>query len=815
MRQPFARGAVVTALFLLTATRAGAAIPSIPNGAGGELPCIVQGGANAGERHCAGIFTTFDGAPIDINVAFPPAPANGPDGDFPIVGVFHGWGGSKIAPDAGAVQEWLDRGWAVFSMTARGWGSSCGGVDLKRLLSVCANGYIHLMDTRFEVRDAQEVFEALADRAADGATGGEGLVDPQAIAVTGGSYGGGISMALGALRDRKMLPDGSLVSWVSDGGRAMRIAAAQPDVPWTDLAHALMPNGHTLDYVADAPYLARGRIGVLKQSFVAGLYGVGLALGNYALPLTDPDADVTTWFATINAGEPYDGNPLASDIADEVTRHHSSYYIDPSVAPAPMLITNGWTDDLFPADEAIRFYNRTRSLHPGTPIALLLTDHGHQRGQNKAPDAALRARARAAWFDFYVRGQGPAPFVGVQALTQTCDAPSGGATGPFDDVDADQPFQATTWAALAPGEVRVTSAAQQIIAPVVPTDLPVGQAFDPITGPGACATASAADQVGAATYRSAPAPAGGFTLLGSPTVVADIFSPGPTSQIAARLLDVDPNGTQRLVARGLYRPEVSGPSATCQVFQLHPNGWHFAEGHVAKLELLPADAPYGRISNGQLPITVTNLRLRLPVAEAPDGGAIEPPSPKVLPPGYALAPGYPDDVDAGCPLQAPTTTSSTVVAATTSTTSTTSTTLPADRQLSLTRARIRAGASTGSVRILGSFDVPPAFTVPPSFAVRVRDGGGVDLVHEFVVCAAAANGRVRCRDQSSEGRFRATVRPFRGSPTARRFKVTFLRQTIAGPVVAPITVTLIHNDAVVRSDTIATCRVVGASLSCR
>lgn len=33
-----------------------------------------------------------------------------------------------------------------------------------------------------------------------------------------------------------------------------------------DLAHALMPNGHTLEYVADAPYLARGRIGVWTLS---------------------------------------------------------------------------------------------------------------------------------------------------------------------------------------------------------------------------------------------------------------------------------------------------------------------------------------------------------------------------------------------------------------------------------------------------------------------------------------------------------------------------------------------------------------------
>ena len=67
-------------------------------------------------------------------------------------------------------------------------------------------------------------------------------------------------MALAALKDRKMIQagDGTLVPWVSAGGKQMRIAAAQPDIPWTDLAYSLQPNGHTLDYVADSPYLKRG-----------------------------------------------------------------------------------------------------------------------------------------------------------------------------------------------------------------------------------------------------------------------------------------------------------------------------------------------------------------------------------------------------------------------------------------------------------------------------------------------------------------------------------------------------------------------------
>jgi len=679
MRRAIASIAVVGSFALAPAAQA--AIPSVPGNAsgGGSIPCTtVAEGANLGERHCSGIFTTFEegvgplavGAPIDVNIGFPPAPASGPDGDFPIVGVFHGWGGKKESLTDNGLQQWLDQGYAVFSMSDRGWGMSCGGQDPKRPTPECKNGYNHLLDTRYEVRDAQEVFEALADRDADGATAGTtGLIHPQKIAATGGSYGGGMAMALGALRDRKMiggeepLPvDGTLIPWVSDGGKAMEIAAVQPDIPWTDLAYSLQPNGSTLDYVADAPYLGPNgdkRIGVLKQTFVAGLFAVGAATSNYAPAGTDPDADLERWYAQINAGEPYD-TPLAEDVIDELTKHHSSYYIpEHSDGPAPILISNGWTDDLFPADEAIRFYNRTRTNDPGTPISLIFTDHGHARGQNKGPDAAFRNRERHAWFDFYVKGEGAQPFDGVQTLTQTCGTPSGGASGSFDDANADLPFQAANWAELAPGEVRLENAAAQTIAPQ--TSAPQnGRAFDPIAGGGACARTDAADQTGAANYRLDPAPTGGYTLMGSPTIVADFFTPGATSQVAARLLDVAPDGTQSLVARGLWRPEVNpvDGAGTRQVFQLHPNGWKFAEGHIPKLELLPADQPYGRNSNGQAPVTVSGLDLRLPVVETP-GGAVGEPAGKILPPGYELAAdfeaptdtdgdGLPDDGD-NCP----------------------------------------------------------------------------------------------------------------------------------------------------------------------
>jgi predicted acyl esterase len=623
---------VAAAAALVALTAAPAAEAAVTSAFDGANACTELTGDDAGRWSCSGVVKTWDDqTPIDVNLFLPSD--DPPPGGFPLVGVYHGWGGSKLDID----DRWLDRGYAMFSITDRGWGSSCGGQDPKRLSdpAACANGYNHLLDTRYEVRDAQYLMGLLVD---------DGIADSNRIGAIGGSYGGGMSMALAALKDRVMMPDGSLVPWMSPDGTPISLAGAAPEIPWTDLANSLQPNGATLDYVADAPYRGPNgdrRIGVMKQSFVAGLFATGLASSNYAPPGVDQDADLSTWFGLINAGEPYDQSPLANDIVDEIATHHSSYYIDHSERPAPMLISNGWTDDLFPPDEAIRFYNRTRSEYPGAHIGLFFLDYGHMRGRSADGDVGLLHAAEDAWFDHFVKGTGTAPFEGVTTLPQVCDGadPSG------------QPVSAPSWAALAPGEVRLDAPDQQTVAPLANT-LQSGQAFDPVAGGGdACAKAPADDEQGTANYRLDPAPGGGFTLIGSPTVVADINSPGPTSQLAARLLDVDPaSGEETLVDRGLWRPEVSsGADATRQVFQLHPNRWHFAAGHVAKLELMPADAPYGRVSNGQLPVTVQNLELRLPVLEQPGslGGLVQAPAEKIVPPGYQLAADFRSPATAG------------------------------------------------------------------------------------------------------------------------------------------------------------------------
>ena len=158
------------------------------------------------------------------------------------------------------------RGYATFSMTTRGFGQSCGTATSRTALGpACNNGYVRLMDTRYEVRDAQELAGLLAD---------EGRTSFTQIGAIGGSYGGGMSMALAALKDRKMLP-GRLARPVAEPERARRCRSRRRRrrSPGRTSPTRCVPNGGTLDYVADAPY--QGRTGVLKSSWENALYNSG------------------------------------------------------------------------------------------------------------------------------------------------------------------------------------------------------------------------------------------------------------------------------------------------------------------------------------------------------------------------------------------------------------------------------------------------------------------------------------------------------------------------------------------------------------
>ena len=265
------------------------------------------------------------------------------------------------------------------------------------------------------------------------------------------------------------------------------------------------------------------------------------------------------------------------------------------------------------------------------PIALNFADFGHPRGQRQG---ARPTQHIAAARERVVRALRPRRRRRAAGRGRRAH-PEPAASRPPARSTAD------SLATLAPGEITFDSApAKTIGTSGTLYGNEFGEPSRKLVPDGRPATAPPAPST-----SSAPAPAEGYTLLGSPTVVARIDAPGANTQIAARLMDIASTGEQKLVARGLWRPEIGGPSR--QVFQLNPNGWEFKEGHVAKLELLPDDAPYGRASPGQGEVTVSNLELRLPVVESPGdlGGLVAEPAPKILSAEMQLAPGF----DAGPP----------------------------------------------------------------------------------------------------------------------------------------------------------------------
>src|SRR5919112_2994977 len=123
-------------------------------------------------------------------------------GKVPAVLLAHGFGGSKnsVRDDAESLAE---RGYAVLTWSARGFGTS--------------GGQIHLDSPDYEVRDAQRLLDWLANRpeVETDATG-----DPR-VGVVGGSYGGALALLL--------------------AGQDTRVDAVVPMITWNDLSRAFLP----------------------------------------------------------------------------------------------------------------------------------------------------------------------------------------------------------------------------------------------------------------------------------------------------------------------------------------------------------------------------------------------------------------------------------------------------------------------------------------------------------------------------------------------------------------------------------------------
>ena len=601
-RSALAVGAAIATVALCSASPA-AARPTTPLGhacttrSDGTRFCPTT---DAGPGQTVDGVPSFDGVPLDVDVTLPPTSAPGPP--YPTIVMLHGWGGDKTDFEStdpngdGSVtyhynnDYFARQGYAVVNYTARGFGHSCGGGPAGYHAGPCGQGYIRLADTRYEARDTQYLLGLLVDQQ---------IADPGALGVTGISYGGGQSLELAYLQNRIRKPHGSFAPWKSPNGVKLQIAAAWPRWPWSDLVDALTPNGRFLDTQVAPPGQSLDPIGIELRSYVSGLYSLGQATGYYcgeapaSSPCTNADADLNTDFALVNAGEPYSSTAQAR--LQEIYADHQAYGL--SGTPAPLLIENGWTDDLFPPEQGIRVYNQVAG---NAPVSLQFGDLGHSRGSNKAATNQALNGQGGSFFDHYLRDAagGPAPG-SVTAYTQTCPAtaPDGG------------PYVASSYRQLASGSVTFGSAASQTVTPS--GDPQTSAAFDPIATSDACKTIASNDAAGTATYTHTTQ--NGFTMLGLPTVTATIQTLGDFGELDSMLFDVAPNGDERLISRGAYR--LTDNQSGQITFQLHGNGYAFPPGDTVKLELLGSDDPYLRPSNDAgFSVQVSNLSVSLPTA---------------------------------------------------------------------------------------------------------------------------------------------------------------------------------------------------------
>nr|WP_245812030.1 alpha/beta fold hydrolase [Actinophytocola xinjiangensis] len=352
-----------------------------------------------------------DGIRLDSTVYLPertPAPA---------VIVAHGFGGSKDSVEEDA-RELAQRGFVALTYSARGFGRSSGEIALN--------------SPDAEVADAKALVDWLAEQP-EVSTDAEG--DPK-VGVTGGSYGGALSLLLAGTDDR--------------------VDAIAPTITYNDLSQALLPNSATTGPVPDTPAAnAFAADGVFKRSwagifFAAGVGGSGLDPSTDAVEAGDEDDDADAPTNPGGAptempegdaaqggggGGPSGGNIDVGDPCGKFRQDFCAAYAEVattgkasqqtidllrSVSPAtvtgnitaPTLLVQGEQDTLFGLDQADATARQISEA--GGKVRVIWYTGGHDGGK---PGPELRSTI-ADWFDFHLRGQGSDPGAGFEYAVQ-------------------------------------------------------------------------------------------------------------------------------------------------------------------------------------------------------------------------------------------------------------------------------------------------------------------------------------------------------------------------------------------------------------
>ena len=546
-------------------------------GQGSTRPRLDCTGSRADGRTCDGFLaSSVDGTLLDVNVTTPAG-----SGPFPLVALMHGYAGSKNG--SGDIAARLHAaGYAVLRYSTRGFGESWGQVNL--------------VDEHAEIGDLRSMIGQVLDQ-------GRLHLDPDAVAVTGASYGGGHSwLAL-------LTP-----TFTTPKGRAVRIRTVVPIVPWTDLLYSLVPNGKPRESL-DLP-------GALKLSFVNGLY-IGGSREEPDRPYPNYPDYLIAWHAWLNAVEPTAIDPVYRQISDGLAGYRSIWFRDDfwsriATNQIPIFQVQGFTDDLFPLPEALRMLLALKSIDPAYPIASYFGDVGHPRAQNRPGEVDYVLGLIQQWLAYYLKGEGTTPPAVIYAnITR-----ARGAAFSASDV-----ITVPTWQVLASGTINRDFPGEALLVNPL-TDPASGFFWDPFVLIGAgelrpytevppawpeISTSLASYEVPVAELA-----AGSNVLIaGQPAVRLHAVTPSHRVQLDVRLIDIAPNGARELITRGTYTLDSGTPGvpigAADVVIPTYGNLWMAYADHRLRLEITNIDSPYLTPSRIPSATIVSNISLSIPV----------------------------------------------------------------------------------------------------------------------------------------------------------------------------------------------------------
>ena len=533
-------------------------------------------------RTCSGFLASdVDRALLDVTVEIPLKI----DKPVPLVALIHGYAGSKSS-SGDIARALVADGYAVLRYSTRGFGKSWGQVNL--------------VDVHAEVADLRSMIAQVVDLA-------QLHLNPDAVAVTGASYGGGHAW-LAALEPTFITPRGSTV----------RIRTIVPIATWSDLLYSLLPNGNESRSLEAAP-------GGAKLSYINGLYFSGVR-EDPERPYPNYPEYFMGWHAWINANEPSKADPVFASIADGMAGYRSAWWShrfwqSVRATRIPIFVAQGFTDDLFPVVEADRMVRALRTIDPSYPVAAYYGDIGHPRASNKEGEMDYALSLIRAWLAYYVKQEGTAPPNVVYAAR----------TRPRDQTfDPANVVTAPSLAALASNEVVATFDGFGLLVNPL-TDPASGFFWDPLVMEGArelkplpVPPESPIVPRSLVTYEVPVSQLSGgaaLVIAGVPTVSLHASTLAPRVQLNVRLFEVDAAGRKQLITRGTITLEgapTGAPIGDVEVsIPTYGNFWRAEADGTLRLELTNVDSPYITPSRIASETTVSAVRLRLPVRNVP------------------------------------------------------------------------------------------------------------------------------------------------------------------------------------------------------